>query len=159
MERKVPVSPKEEMTIFSQRMNKFRVIFPKEILDAVFWVRSYNELLQKVVVSRSGIPQEIQLFNLTDQVKSVASFISIGYWIPEGNLPWEQRYVRLSSAKYRDWQVLFEEAQLSAQTISKIKQEQLKWEAEQPPAVQKPKYKTPRVILKKEIPEAPTSDQ
>lgn len=87
MERKVPVSPKEEMTIFSQRMNKFRVIFPKEILDAVFWVRSYNELLQKVVISRSGVPQEIQLFNLTDQVKSVASFISIGYWIPEGNLP------------------------------------------------------------------------
>ncbi|POM77268.1 Hypothetical protein PHPALM_5375 [Phytophthora palmivora] len=73
-------------------------------------------------------------------------------WLPHGKLP-PEGYVRLNSAKYRDWQVLAYESAIDKELLYKEQELYADWLSRQPPAVERKPYHWPRGV-KERPPEA-----
>ncbi|KAI9993649.1 hypothetical protein PInf_015935 [Phytophthora infestans] len=71
----------------------------------------------------------------------------------EFKLPRRQpRYVRVSSAKYRDWQILAFESAMDKDLLQKEQRLYEDWLSHQPPAVERRKYPTPTAVEKRPPP-------
>ncbi|GMF44324.1 unnamed protein product [Phytophthora lilii] len=87
-------------------------------------------------------PARVRLTNLTDKLVSCPVHLPVVVWVPAGLLPRDVGYVRLDSAKYREWQVLAYEA-VRDKTLFRWEGELYdQWLARQPSAVEKPAYTT-----------------
>ncbi|GMF38680.1 unnamed protein product [Phytophthora fragariaefolia] len=69
-------------------------------------------------------------------------------WTPHGVLP-PEGFVRLSSAKYRDWQVLAYEAAMDKDLLRQEQQLYDEWLERQPPAVERRPYSPPTKIARR----------
>ncbi|GMF57299.1 unnamed protein product [Phytophthora fragariaefolia] len=75
-------------------------------------------------------------------------------WIPtvshsSRELPPDDGYVRLNSAKYSDWQVLAYEAAMDKDLLKREQQLYADWLARQPPAVERREYAVPKDVTKR----------
>ncbi|GMF37793.1 unnamed protein product [Phytophthora lilii] len=94
-------------------------------------------------------PARVRLTNLTDKLVSCPVHLPVVVWVPAGSLPRDVGYVRLDSAKYREWQVLAYEA-VRDKTLFRWEGELYdQWLARQFSAVEKPAYTTPTGILQR----------
>ncbi|POM72088.1 Hypothetical protein PHPALM_11257, partial [Phytophthora palmivora] len=66
-------------------------------------------------------------------------------WLPHGMLP-PEGYVRLNSAKYRDWQVLAYESAIDKDLLYKEQELYADWLSRQPPAVERKSYHWPKGV-------------
>jgi hypothetical protein len=77
---------------------------------------------------------------------------SVVVWIPHGELPADNGYVRLNSAKYGDCQVLVYEAAIDKTLLVKEQQLYQAWLDRQPPAVEKHEYEVTTGVKTREQP-------
>lgn len=118
--------------------------------NALLWVTDYNGLLQSVAFGRNGEPRVIELHNLSMKAKFVGAFDNIALWISEGVLPWNEGYVRLTSRRYQEWQILIDESIASPELKKREEVLLEEWKKYLPPAVEKPADQQPTAILKRE---------
>ncbi|POM68201.1 LOW QUALITY PROTEIN: Hypothetical protein PHPALM_15666 [Phytophthora palmivora] len=89
--------------------------------------------------NETGHPTWVWLTNVTSKVTNCSKHESVVLCVPIGELPREPGYIRLRSNKYKEWQILaYAENQRELYEC---------WLAEQPPAVERREYPTPRNIL------------
>ncbi|POM57488.1 Hypothetical protein PHPALM_37995, partial [Phytophthora palmivora] len=101
---------------------------------------------------RRGHPTWIRLMNVTSKVANCSQHDSVVLWVPIGKLPRDPGYVCLRSNKYKEWQILAY-AESRDETLFEREREVYEcWLAEQPPAVERREYPTPRNILSLETP-------
>ncbi|GMF63245.1 unnamed protein product [Phytophthora fragariaefolia] len=70
-------------------------------------------------------------------------------WAPHGELPPDDGYVRLNSAKYSDWQVLAYEAGMDKDLLKREQRLYAACLARQPPAVERRQYAVPKDVMKR----------
>ncbi|KAE9320087.1 hypothetical protein PR003_g17816 [Phytophthora rubi] len=70
-------------------------------------------------------------------------------WVPMGDLPRSDGYVRLSSGRYNDWQLLAYEGSRDKEIFRREGELYAQWLASQPLAVEHPEYTTPTRILQR----------
>ncbi|GMF38644.1 unnamed protein product [Phytophthora lilii] len=119
----------------------------------VVWIRSTETFVPTITRFYKQRPARVRLTNLTDKLVSCPVHLPVVVWVPAGSLSRDVGYVRLDSAKYREWQVLAYEA-VRDKTLFRWEGELYdQWLARQPSAVEKPTYTTPTGILQR-----PTDD-
>ncbi|KAE9266487.1 hypothetical protein PR003_g32107, partial [Phytophthora rubi] len=79
------------------------------------------------------------------------------HWAPYGELAPDDRYVRLTSARYRDWQVLAYEAAIDKDLLKREQRLYDEWLDKQPPAVERRRYARPQGVMNRE-PRRPDED-
>ncbi|KAI9996283.1 hypothetical protein PInf_013666 [Phytophthora infestans] len=103
----VNAGPPERLDIQAHEWREYRLAKRQVGLEEhVLWVRRTNKLIPSVTRFRRGRPQSIRLTNVSDRTVYLPAHDSIAMWIPDGDLPRGDGYVRLESKKYQDWQVL-----------------------------------------------------
>ncbi|EGZ24289.1 hypothetical protein PHYSODRAFT_260223 [Phytophthora sojae] len=147
--------PIEDLYVPGREWREFRLPrqrLPRSEYDV--WVRRTGKLVPTVTRFRRGQPTWIRLTNITTTAAQCAKHDSVVLWVPHGELPRETGYARLDSNKYKEWQVL---AYLTSRDETLQGREcrlYEQWLAEQPPAVERRTYPTPRKILPRP-PDAP----
>ncbi|KAE8970890.1 hypothetical protein PR001_g27069 [Phytophthora rubi] len=76
-------------------------------------------------------------------------------WVPVGDLPRSDGYVRLSSSRYNDWQLLAYEGSRDKEVFRREGELYAHWLASQPSAVERPAYTTPTRIQRRPDDDAP----
>ncbi|OWY96954.1 hypothetical protein PHMEG_00032639, partial [Phytophthora megakarya] len=109
------------------------------------WIRRTRQMVPTVMESRRGKPVWVRLTNVSDGTARCYKHCSVVLWIPRGELPREVGYVRLDSSKYNEWHAYTEGRDDTL--LQKEKELYECWLAEQPPAVERPKYTTPARIF------------
>ncbi|GMF40618.1 unnamed protein product [Phytophthora lilii] len=113
----------------------------------VVWIRRTGAFVPTITRFYKQRPDRVRLTNLTDKLVACPVYLPVVVWVPAGSLPRDVGYVRLDSAKYREWQVLAYEA-VRDKTLFRWKGELYdQWLARQPSAVEKPAYTTLTGIL------------
>ncbi|KAI9998245.1 hypothetical protein PInf_002605 [Phytophthora infestans] len=101
----VNAGPPERLDIQAHEWREYRLAKRQVGLEEhVLWVRRTNKLIPSVTRFRRGRPQSIRLTNVSDRTVYLPAHDSIAMWIPDGDLPRGDGYVRLESKKYQDWQ-------------------------------------------------------
>ncbi|GMF59262.1 unnamed protein product [Phytophthora fragariaefolia] len=106
------------------------------------WVRRTKDWIPTVVLNRSGRATRVLLTSVKTSLTWCPAHVPVLNWTPHGVLP-PEGFVRLSSAKYRDWQVLAYEAAMDKDLLRKEQQLYDEWLERQPPAVEKQPYFPP----------------
>ncbi|GMF22442.1 unnamed protein product [Phytophthora fragariaefolia] len=84
-----------------------------------------------------------------DWIPTVSHSSRVILWVPHGELPPDDGYFRLNSAKYSDWQVLVYEAAMDKDLLKREQQPYADWLARQPPAVERRQYAVPKDVMKR----------
>ncbi|KAI9994051.1 hypothetical protein PInf_016614 [Phytophthora infestans] len=144
----VNAGPPKRLDIQAHEWREYRLVKRQVGLEEhVLWVCRTNKLIPSVATFRRGWPQSIRLTNVSDQTVYLPAHDSIAMWIPDGDLPREDSYVRLDSKKYQDWQVLVYEGCRDRELVQRECEIYEQWLAIQPSAVERPDYPEPSGVL------------
>ncbi|POM79785.1 Hypothetical protein PHPALM_2465 [Phytophthora palmivora] len=147
--------PTGDLYIPGHEWREFRLTCKRPSRDThEVWIRRTERLVPTVTKFRRGHPTWIRLTNVTPRVANCSKRESVVLWVPIGELPREPGYVRLRSNKYKEWQIL---AYAESRDETLFERERELYEcrlAEQPPAVERRKYPTPRNILTRDTEES-----
>ncbi|GMF64175.1 unnamed protein product [Phytophthora fragariaefolia] len=114
-----------------------------------FWVRRTKDWIPTVAHSSRGKPTRVLLTNVSGKPVWCPAHFPVIRWAPHGELPPDDGYVRLNSAKYSDWQVLAYEAAMDKDLLKREQQLYVDWLARQPPAVERRQYAVPKDVMKR----------
>ncbi|GMF63178.1 unnamed protein product [Phytophthora fragariaefolia] len=114
-----------------------------------FWVRRTKDWTPIVAHSPRGKPRRVLLTNVSGKPVRCPRYHWEVSWAPHGELPPDDGYVRLNSAKYSDWQVLAYEATMDKALLKREQQLYADWLARQPPAVERRQYAVPKDVMKR----------
>ncbi|GMF37970.1 unnamed protein product [Phytophthora fragariaefolia] len=64
------------------------------------WVRRTKELIPKVVEFRSGRPRRLRVANISDRLVTCPVHLLLLLWVPRGDIPRPEGYVRLGRTTY-----------------------------------------------------------
>ena len=87
----------------------FRVHTPKDWSRYELWVRRKPKWIPIIVKSKAGVPKYIKITHVgsgKDELQLVDTHANVGCWVEKEHTPLEVGYVRESSRKYREWQIL-----------------------------------------------------
>ncbi|GMF90639.1 unnamed protein product [Phytophthora fragariaefolia] len=98
------------------------------------WVRRTRDWIPTVVLSKHGKVARVLLTSTKSSMTWCPAHFPVLNWAPHGILP-PEGFVRLSSAKYSDWQVLAYETAIDKDLLRKELQLYDEWMERQPPAV------------------------
>ncbi|GMF53028.1 unnamed protein product [Phytophthora fragariaefolia] len=114
-----------------------------------FWVRRTKDWILTVAHSSRGKPTRVLLTNVSGKPVWCPAHFPVILWAPHGELPPNDGYVRLNSAKYSDWQVLAYKATMDKDLLKREQQLYADWLARQPPAVERRQYAIPKDVMKR----------
>ncbi|KAE9024092.1 hypothetical protein PR001_g12758 [Phytophthora rubi] len=106
-----------------------------------------------MVKSQPGKIDRVRLTNVSDGLTCCPAHFSVLMWVPIGDPPKADGYVRIGSSRYRGWQMLAYEGDRDMAVLRREGELYLQWLASQPPAVDRPEYTTPTRVLRR-----PTED-
>ncbi|GMG18064.1 unnamed protein product [Phytophthora fragariaefolia] len=112
------------------------------------WVRRTKDWIPTVVLNRSGRVTRVLLTSVKSSLTWCPAHFPVLNWTPHGILP-PEGFVRLSSAKYHDWQVLAYEAAMDKDLLRKEQKLYDEWLERQPPAVERRRYPPPTKIAQR----------
>ncbi|GMF41655.1 unnamed protein product [Phytophthora fragariaefolia] len=115
------------------------------------WIRRAEKLFPSVTKFHQDRPTRVRLTNLTDRLVLCPTHLAFVAWVPIGTLPKQVGYVRLDSKKYSEWQVLAYEAVRDKTLFRRERELYEGWLAAQPPAVDRPSYTRPKLILRRHL--------
>ncbi|GMF40027.1 unnamed protein product [Phytophthora fragariaefolia] len=119
------------------------------------WVRRTKDWIPTVVLNRSGRATRVLLTSVKSSLTWCPAHFPVLNWTPRGVLP-PEGFVRLSSAKYRDWQVLAYEAAMDKDLLRKEQQLYDEWRERQPPVVGRRPY-SPHTKIARRTPDSAQS--
>ncbi|OWZ18444.1 LOW QUALITY PROTEIN: hypothetical protein PHMEG_0007455 [Phytophthora megakarya] len=122
-------------------------------------IRRTSRLVHTVTKYRRGQPTWIQLTNIISKPDRCARHDAVVLLVPKGELPRNSGYTRLTSNKYKDWQVLSYAENRDVTLFEREQKIYKKLVSEQPPLVDKWEYPTPRLILAREAEDSNSSEQ
>ncbi|GMF30022.1 unnamed protein product [Phytophthora fragariaefolia] len=103
----VPDGPTEVLTIPGHEPRDYQPMRqPPTNETHDLWVRRTKELIPKVVEFRRGRPRRVWVTNISDRLVTCPVHLPLLLWVPRGDLPWTEGYVRLGPDKYNEWRVL-----------------------------------------------------
>ncbi|POM70001.1 Hypothetical protein PHPALM_13651, partial [Phytophthora palmivora] len=130
---------------------KLRRKQPSELTHE-FWVRRTEDWIPTIVMNAKGKATKAYLTSTRPTSVWCPAHFPVVIWLPHGKLP-PEGYVRLNSAKYRDWQVLAYESAIDKDLLYKEQELYADWLSRQPPAVERKPYHWPKGV-KERPPEA-----
>ncbi|GMG17443.1 unnamed protein product [Phytophthora fragariaefolia] len=95
------------------------------------WVRRTRDWIPTVVLNKHGKVVRVLLTSTKSSMTWCPAHFPVLNWAPHGILP-SEGFVRLSSAKYRDWQVLAYETAIDKDLLRKERQLYDEWMERQP---------------------------
>ncbi|GMF35750.1 unnamed protein product [Phytophthora fragariaefolia] len=113
------------------------------------WVRRTRNWIPTVVLNKHGKVARALLTSTKSSMTWCPAHFSVLNWAPHEILP-PEGFVRVSSAKYRDWQVLFYETAIDKGLLRKERQLYDEWMERQPPAVERRAYSPPTKIARRQ---------
>ncbi|KAE8898660.1 hypothetical protein PF003_g17277 [Phytophthora fragariae] len=111
------------------------------------WIRRSEKLVPTITKFRRGRPTWVRLTNVSPKGTRCSTHVPVVLWMLNGKLPHDPGYTRLHSDKYRDWQVLADANSRNETFFGREQQRNERYLAEQPSAVDRRDYPTPRKIL------------
>ncbi|POM70726.1 Hypothetical protein PHPALM_12795 [Phytophthora palmivora] len=111
---------------------KLRRKQPSELTHE-FWVRRTDDWIPTIVMNAKSKATRVYLTSTRPTSVWCPAHFPVVIWLPHGMLPPEE-YVRLNSAKYRDWQVLAYESVIDKDLLYKEQELYADWLSRQPPA-------------------------
>ncbi|KAG6616833.1 uncharacterized protein IUM83_04804 [Phytophthora cinnamomi] len=146
----VAYGPTKPMQIPGHEWDEFKLQRRQpEPTTHVPWIRRTETFIPTVTRFYKGRPVRIRLTNATDRLTSCPVHFPVIVWVPIGSLPKTEGYVRLESAKYKEWQVLAYAAARDKTLLMWEAELYQQWLAKQPPAVEQVRYPTPKGILQR----------
>ncbi|KAJ8552625.1 hypothetical protein ON010_g9920 [Phytophthora cinnamomi] len=113
------------------------------------WVPRAKDWIATVVHGSRNKPTKVLMTNVSEKLVWFPAHFSVIIWMPRGELPPDDGYARLNSAKYRDWQVLAYEAAMDQDLLKKEQSLYNEWLTKQPLAVEKKAYPPPSGVMKR----------
>ncbi|POM77763.1 Hypothetical protein PHPALM_4801 [Phytophthora palmivora] len=110
-----------------------------------FWVRRTDDWIPTIVMNAKGKATRVYLTSTRPTSVWCPAHFPVVIWLPHGMLP-PEGYVRLNSAKYRDWQVLAYESAIDKDLLYKEQALYADWLSLQPPAVERKSYHWPKGV-------------
>ncbi|KAE8989787.1 hypothetical protein PR001_g18697 [Phytophthora rubi] len=146
--------PTEDLLVPSREFAEYRLPRVQPTSDThEVCVRRTKALLPTMVKSQRGKIDRVRLTNISDRLTSCPAHFPVLMWVPIGDLPKSDEYVRIGSSRYRDWQILAYEGGRDKAVLRREGELYSPWLASQPPAVDRPEYTTPTRVLRR-----PTED-
>ncbi|KAE8979801.1 hypothetical protein PF011_g22695 [Phytophthora fragariae] len=140
--------PTENLYIPGREWREFRLPRRQPPLSThEVWIRRSETLVLTITKFRRGRPTWVRLTNMSPKGTRCSTHVPVVLWMLKGKLPNEPGYTRLDSDKYRDWQVLAYAISRNETFFGREQQRYERYVAEQPPAVDRRDYPTPRKIL------------
>ncbi|KAE9107946.1 hypothetical protein PF006_g20991 [Phytophthora fragariae] len=121
------------------------------------WVRRTKDWVPTLIHSSRGKPTRVLLTNVSGKLVWCPAHFPVVHWAPYGELAPDDGYVRLTSARYRDWQVLAYEAAIDKDLLKREQRLYDEWLDKQPPAVERRRYARPQGVMNRE-PRRPGED-
>ncbi|KAE9273219.1 hypothetical protein PR003_g29968 [Phytophthora rubi] len=121
------------------------------------WVRRTKDWVPTLIHSSRGKPTRVLLTNVSGKLVWCPAHFPVVHWAPYGELAPDDGYVRLTSARYRDWQVLAYEAAIDKDMLKREQRLYDEWLDKQPPAVERRRYTRPQGVMNRE-PRRPDED-
>ncbi|KAE8984691.1 hypothetical protein PF011_g20683 [Phytophthora fragariae] len=149
--------PTEDLLVPSREFAEYRLPRVRPPADThEVWVRRTKALLPTVVKSQRGKLVKMRLANVSNRLTSCSALSPVLIWVPIGDLPRSDGYVRLSSSRYNDWQLLAYEGSRDKEVFRREGELYAQWLASLPSAVERPAYTTPTRIQRRPDDDAPT---
>ncbi|KAE8988582.1 hypothetical protein PR002_g21722 [Phytophthora rubi] len=149
--------PTEGLLVPSREFAEYRLPRVRPPTDThEVWVRRTKALLPTVVRSQRGKLVRMRLTNISNRLTSCSAHSPVLIWVPIGDLPRSDGYVRLSSGRYNDWQLLAYEGSRDKEVFRREGELYAQWLASQPSAVERPEYTTPTRLLRRSGDDTPT---
>ncbi|GMF30581.1 unnamed protein product [Phytophthora fragariaefolia] len=146
----VPDGPTEVLTIPGHESRDYRPMRqPPANETHELWVRRTKELIPKVVEFRRGHPRRVRVTNISDRLVTCPVHLPLLLWVPRGDLPRTEGYVRLGSDKYNEWRVLAYSRSRDSDLYKAEGEIYKRWLAAQPSAEERVAYTTPTKILRR----------
>ncbi|POM67522.1 Hypothetical protein PHPALM_16464 [Phytophthora palmivora] len=123
---------------------RFRRKQPSELTHEL-WVRRTEDWIPTIVMNAKGKATKVYLTSTRPTSVWCPAHFPVVIWLPHGKLP-PEGYVRLNSAKYRDWQVLAYESAIDKDLLYKEQELYADWLSRQPPAVERKPYHWPKGV-------------
>ncbi|KAE8971453.1 hypothetical protein PR002_g26822 [Phytophthora rubi] len=140
--------PTENLYIPGREWREFRLPRRQPPLSThEVWIRRSETLVLTITKFRRGRPTWVRLTNMSPKGTRCSTHVPVVLWMLKGKLPNEPGYTRLDSDKYRDWQVLAYAISRNETFFGREQQRYERYVAEQPSAVDRRDYPTPRKIL------------
>ncbi|GMF58980.1 unnamed protein product [Phytophthora fragariaefolia] len=158
----VPDGPTEVLTIPGHESRDHRPMRqPPTNETHELWVRRTKELIPNVVEFRRGRPRRVLVTNISDRLVTCPVHLPLLLWVPRGDLPRTEGYVRLGSDKINEWRVLAYSRSRDSDLYKAEGEIYKRWLATQPSAVERVPYTTPTKIRRRpsESSEGSTSDR
>ncbi|GMF52082.1 unnamed protein product [Phytophthora fragariaefolia] len=147
---RVSHGPTESLSIPARTIAEFTLRQKQPSEDThEFWVRRTKDWTPTVAHSSRGKPTRVLLTNVSGKPEWCPAHFPVILWAPHGELPPDDGYARLNSAKYSDWQVLAYEAGMDKDLLKREQQLYADWLARQPPAVERRHYAVPKDVMKR----------
>ncbi|GMF47864.1 unnamed protein product [Phytophthora fragariaefolia] len=147
---RVSNGPAESLSIPARMIAEFTLRRKQPSEDThEFWVRRAKDWIPTVAHSSRCKPTRVLLTNVSGKPMWCPAHFPVILWAPHGELPPDDGYVRLNSAKYRDWQVLAYEAAMDKALLKREQQLYADWLTRQPPAVKRRQYAVPKDVMKR----------
>ncbi|KAL4140283.1 hypothetical protein PRNP1_014568 [Phytophthora ramorum] len=142
--------PPESLDITSRAIAQFKLRRrqPSESTHEL-WVRQLKGVIPTIEHNAKGRAVRVLLTNISSRLTWCPAHFPVIMWIPHGVLPRDEGYVRVNSAKYRDWQILAYEGALDNRLLKREQRLHMEWLSHQPPAVEQHHYKNPKAIQKR----------
>ncbi|KAE9198186.1 hypothetical protein PF002_g22517 [Phytophthora fragariae] len=146
--------PTESLLVPSRGLAEYRTPRSQPSSDThEVWVRRTKALLLTVLKSQRGKLIRVRLTNISNRPTSCPAHFPVLMWVPIGDLPKSDGYVRIGSSRYRDCQMLVYEGGRDKVVLRREAELYSQWLASQPSAVDRPEYTTPTQVLRR-----PTED-
>ena len=150
---RVAVAPIRCLMVDPSESAIFKIMRQAKTPDSVLWVREVGGLLPTILRDRRGQPKFIRVTNPTKKIKWLSAHSKVGEWVSFNHLPWDEGFVRESSRRYKDWQILITEHLQPAEIKKREKDAYLEWLSAQPsPLGARPKWvdeMSPKDIMQK----------
>ncbi|GMF52855.1 unnamed protein product [Phytophthora fragariaefolia] len=114
-----------------------------------FWVLRTKDWIPTVAHSSRDKPTRVRLTNVSGKPVWCPAHFPVILWTPHGELPPDDGYVRLNSAKYSDREVLAYEVAMDKYLFKREQQLYADGLARQPPAVERGQYAVPKGVMKR----------
>ncbi|GMF40685.1 unnamed protein product [Phytophthora fragariaefolia] len=145
----VPDEPTEVLTISGHESRDYRPMQPPTKEAHELWVRMTKVLIPKVLEFRRGRPRWVRVMNISDRLVTCPVHLPLLLWVPRGDLPRTEGYVRLGRDKYNEWRVLAYSRSRDSDLYKAEGEIYKRWLATQPSAVERVPYTTPTKILRR----------
>ncbi|POM80886.1 Hypothetical protein PHPALM_1217 [Phytophthora palmivora] len=136
--------PTEPVCLSDRATAEFKLLRkqPSELTHEL-WVRRTDDWIPTIAMNAKGNATKVYLTSTRPTSVWYPVHFPVVIWLPHGMLP-PDGYVRLNSAKYRDWQVLAYESAIDKDLLYKEQELYADWLSRQPPAVERKPYHWPK---------------